>query len=151
MPATNRPKSPSIEEWMVEVPLYETIECKDGAALHHALESLTGDLTLSSFCPACDRLSTFRSEPVRAQSHLVTNLRQNGGAFWRWLICSQHPSDRHEGFFFFWVSGRTIRKIGQWPSLLDFAGKPDAPKKARKRKSLPKPKQKQKPKPKTKG
>ena len=135
---------------MVDVPLYEPVKYADNPALHRALESLTGDLALSLSCPACGKLSTFRSEPVRAQSHLITRLREDGGAFWRWLVCSQHPTDRHEGFFFFWVSGSTIQKIGQWPSLTDFTGRAKVPKPARKRKSQPKPKQKQKPKSKSK-
>lgn len=149
MPATKRAKSPSLEEWMVEVPLYEAIDYQGNNALHRALESLTGDLALNLFCPACGKPSTFRSEPVRAQSHLLTNLCQNGGAFWRWLVCSQHPADRHEGFFFFWVAGRTVRKIGQWPSLVDFADRAVAARKpAGKRKPQPAQKKKSKPKPK---
>lgn len=129
---------------MVKVPLYESIDYTDGGGLQRALEGLTGDLALSLYCPACGKPSTFRSETVRAQSHLIGNLRQNGGAFWRWLICSQHPADRHEGFFFFWVAKNTICKIGQWPSLGDFAGETKARKPARKRKALPKAKAKSK-------
>jgi hypothetical protein len=150
MPATKRSNTPSIEEWMAEVPLYESIDYKDSAALQRVLEGLTGELALNLYCPACGKPSTFRSELVRAQSHLIGHLCQNGGAFWRWLICSQHPADRHEGFFFFWVAGNTVRKIGQWPSLPDFAGKSKAPKPARKRKPQPQRKPKPKPKPKQK-
>ncbi|WP_245600340.1 short-chain dehydrogenase [Psychromonas arctica] len=108
-------KYPTPKEFLIDLPLYETItfedeELEDGRKLFYF------DETLDTYCPKCNQHSIFsrhwrgtHTTSSRADSWV------NVGRFVVELKCSRNPS--HILFFLFTAQGQTIQKIGQLPSI----------------------------------
>lgn len=109
-PSTLTPPTP--EQFYIEYPLYQEFnfginQDKDGWLIKY----FGG--TIDTFCPECGNHSIF--------SHDSTNTMPNHNSWIRphlfevHLICSRNKN--HKLYFQFKVSGRSMQKIGQYPSL----------------------------------
>lgn len=106
------PNPPSPREFYIEYPLYEEFTFPDGQDLESwTIEYFGG--TLDAFCPDCGAHSIFSHTPQ--QTHFAEDAWVRDHLFEVVLVCSRDR--KHQLYFLFQVRGRTMQKIGQFPSL----------------------------------
>lgn len=113
MPQSTQP--PTQKEFCIDYPLYEeyTFGPDQDRAGWYLLFSRG---PIDTYCPKCESHSIFhRSHHQYINSRVETWIDK--GHVGLALICSRDRE--HELFFLFDVVGRTVRKIGQYPSLAD--------------------------------
>lgn len=106
------PKSPTPREFYIEYPLYEEFTFPDGQDRQGWNIKYFGG-TLDAFCPECGAHSIFSHTP-RSMSH-DQDAWVHDHLFEVVLVCSREK--KHQLYFLFRVRGRTMQKIGQFPSL----------------------------------
>ena len=110
---------PTPKEIYLTHPLYEPIEfdeihAEDG----HAVKYFSG--TMDSYCPACGSHSIFeripQSTPADQDAWVVDHM------FDVTFKCTRERGNKdHQIYFLFKVKGRSIEKIGQFPSLAELS------------------------------
>lgn len=113
LPATSRAVPPTPKEFYIDYPLYEDVNFAEN-------ESVAGwkikysEETIDTFCPECGSHSIFT--PVR-RNNIPTdkNCWVHDHYFEHTMICSRNRE--HQLYFVCRVRGRTIQKVGQFPSL----------------------------------
>lgn len=106
------PKPPTPREFYIEYPLYEEFCFPDGQDREGWTIKYFGG-TLDAFCPDCGTHSIFAHTP-RNISH-EKDAWVHDHLFEVVLVCSRDK--KHQLYFLFQVRGRTMQKIGQFPSL----------------------------------
>jgi len=111
------PSSPSIAEFLFNVPLY------DGYALDiPALKILynMSDVTIDGHCPYCHKQSTFTVEGINTYGNkVIVELQEESGIEDISIKCTRNL--KHQVHFYILKSKMILKKIGQWPSLADIA------------------------------
>ena len=111
---TTYPKLPSTNEFCLAVPLYEQFQYDDEKENpFSSLENFSG--TLDFYCPDCGQHSVFaaRKKDFRSNSHYINYI------FSLEFFCSRQRG--HQALFIFRAHRGILQKIGQIPSLADFA------------------------------
>lgn len=103
---------PTPKQFYVEYPLYEEFTFNESQSRDGWRIKYFGG-TIDTFCPECGSHSIFTHSPRNVQ-HEVDSWEFNH-LFDVTLICSRKKE--HQLYFLFQVRGRTIQKIGQFPSL----------------------------------
>ena len=103
---------PTPKQFYIDYPLYEEFtfdksQSRDGWKIKY----FGG--TIDTFCPECGNHSIFTHSPRNVQ-HEADSWEYNH-LFEVTLMCSR--SKEHQLYFLFQVRGRTVQKIGQFPSL----------------------------------
>lgn len=105
---------PKPSEFFLDVPLYKHFEYEE-EDYQELLDIKNYEGPLDCHCMWCDRDSVFRTQQVykgRDKDYALSN-----GVFSLSLRCSRDKNHKLE--FYFIVLGKTIQKIGQFPSLAD--------------------------------
>ena len=109
-------KLPSPEEFYINYPLYQPVEYPEGFD-EEGWEVRYFDGHLDAYCPECGSHSVFNRESFDI------NYKRDGWIgkkkFHVTFQCSRN--NEHVLYFLFQVVGRTIQKIGQFPSLADLS------------------------------
>ena len=123
-----------VEEWLLDRPLYSPIELGDD--VNRAVKSiLEYSKTIDVFCPGCRQGATFspvvsaETKEKTSEEERLVRIRHAGGntqplAVWhlpyfsKKLICTRN---HHHIDFYFVIKGKSLIKIGQYPSLADIA------------------------------
>jgi hypothetical protein len=110
-----KPSPPSPEEFYISYPLYQgfTFAPEESQA---GWEVMFSQEAIDTYCPECNSHSIFRRQITGNVSH-NPNAWEGNGQFNIRLKCSRNTD--HQLYFMFKVEGRTMQKIGQYPSLAD--------------------------------
>lgn len=123
-PATTTvPQLPSISFILLEAPLYAEFPFIDSHGTRLTLQVLrNGSVQMDAHCLKCKKESVFKTV-----GRLSTSAGTQAGdwmlANGRWvneIACVRNPN--HVYRYYLAVEDRTLRKVGQWPSLEDIAG-----------------------------
>lgn len=110
--ATKSVTPPTPKQFYIEYPLYEEFTFDENQS-QEGWNIKYFDETIDTFCPECRNHSIFTRSPHN------TNYDRESWSFNHLfeikLICSRIKE--HQLYFLFQVQGRTIQKIGQFPSL----------------------------------
>jgi hypothetical protein len=103
---------PAPGEFYISYPLYEEVSFPEGKDFNGWIIKYFGG-TLDAYCPECGAHSIFSHQP-RQVSHDKDSWVYDH-LFEVTLVCSRDK--KHHLYFLFQVRGRTMQKIGQFPSL----------------------------------
>lgn len=106
------PEPPSPKQFYIEFPLYEEFTFEKNQSREGWTIKYFGG-TMDAFCPECGSHSIFLHSPQNIQ-HEADSWEFNH-QFSVTLMCSRKKE--HQLYFLFRVRGRTMQKIGQFPSL----------------------------------
>lgn len=112
---TARRPPPSPQEFYISYPLYQgfTFAQEESQA---GWEVMFSQEPIDTYCPECNSHSIFRRQITGTISH-NPDAWEGDGQFAIRLKCSRNTD--HQLYFMFNVEGRTMQKIGQYPSLAD--------------------------------
>lgn len=112
---TIRKEPPSPEEFYISYPLYKGFTFTEEES-QAGWDVLFSQEPIDTYCPECNSHSIFRRH-VSGSISLSPVAWLVGGLFHVRLKCSRDTD--HQLYFLFKVEGRTMQKIGQFPSLAD--------------------------------
>ena len=112
---TARKEPPSPQEFYISYPLYQgfTFAKEESQA---GWEVMFSQEPIDTYCPECNAHSIFRRQITGTISY-DPDAWEGDGQFAFRLKCSRNSD--HQLYFMFKVKGRTMQKIGQYPSLAD--------------------------------
>ncbi len=107
-----------VAKFLLNTPLYTDIEFTSESLMALYKPKLKVD----GFCPRCKKETTFKIYPQHVpggdpDGELTIGNRNSFDE--AELVCSR--DERHKIKFFYKISGRTLKKVGQYPSLADIA------------------------------
>lgn len=109
-------KSPSAAEFYLEYPLYESVSFDEEQERYGLLICFFSG-TMDSYCPDCGSHSIFQAQ--NNKNKYDSTLFNSNTRLQNVFSCSRNY--KHKLYFFIQVNGRTIQKIGQFPSLADLS------------------------------
>ncbi|NSX08779.1 short-chain dehydrogenase [Pseudomonas lini] len=112
---TARKEPPSPQEFYIAYPLYQEFTFAK-EEVQAGWEVMFSQEPIDTYCPECNAHSIFRRH-VAGTISLNPDAWLRDGHFVVRLKCSRNAD--HELYFLFKVEGRTMQKIGQYPSLAD--------------------------------
>lgn len=109
---THAAKPPTPEQFYITYPLYEEFNFSEGQESDGWKIKYFGG-TIDAYCPDCGSHSIFSHSPQ--QTSYAQDAWIHDHLFQVTLVCSRDK--KHQLYFLFRVHGRTMQKIGQFPSL----------------------------------
>lgn len=114
--STNK-EYPKPEAFLIKIPLYEVVSYAD-EDLEFGRELVYFDGTFDSYCPYCNSHSIFERYWRHQKSiSYAADSWVDCGFFTVTIACTRNKD--HKLHFFFHADGKTIKKIGQMPSIAD--------------------------------
>jgi len=101
-----------IKNLLLERPLYDGVDI-NSTTLHYLRALRTQEHALDSYCPFCERDSTFKININSAHTIELDSVSN----FQRSMTCAR--DDNHVFYFWLRLSSRNVRKVGQFPSYGD--------------------------------
>jgi hypothetical protein len=114
-------KFPTFEEFCLIVPLYAEYQTTSDEDFRTMFKSMIHEVKLDCHCAWCDKDSIFTA-PETGASPISFEMFVSPRILFRFdrtFHCSRNIG--HEIIFHFQVNRRVFSKIGQWPSMADFA------------------------------
>ena len=112
---------PNISDFYLNVPLYKSFAFNEQNNELLKLHDFKGHI--DCYCISCEQLSVFLTDNyvmyVDQGNRPPRFVEKNNYIFKHEFSCSRNKE--HKLFFFFLIHNRTIKKIGQYPSLADLA------------------------------
>lgn len=113
MTAKNPP--PTKKEFCINYPLYEQFTFAEDQD-QEGWNVFFSDEPIDTYCPECNTHSIFHQN-VNGSIPRSTDAWTGNRRLGVWLRCSRDSG--HQFYFLFDINGRTVQKIGQYPSLAD--------------------------------
>jgi len=114
MSETSIDRLPTPVEFFLQVPLYKEYEVLDENAEQLLAVEYFAD-RMDAYCPQCKAESIFLADSKRQRPAAIFKVYDH--IFTVALKCGRNPL--HELLYIFKLSGNTLQKIGQFPSLAD--------------------------------